>query len=99
MDLGPAAETYYRGLQNKRLNASLHVRKIMALTSVYGRDDVLRALADATAAGAFGSDYIANLLEMRRRITPEPGPLHLSRKSDLLDLEIPSPDLNLYDLE
>ena len=71
----------------------------MALLSVYGRDALLPALADAAAAGAFGSDYIANLLEVRGRPLPEVGPLHLSRKSDMLDLEIQTPDLNIYDVD
>ncbi len=97
--LGPAAENYYKGLQNKRLNFSLHIRKIMALASVYSRDDLLSAMTDAATSGAFGSDYIANILEARSRIMPEPGPLHLSRKSDLLDLEIQSPDLGIYDID
>lgn len=99
LELGSEAENYYRGLQNKRLNPGLHVRKIVALLSVYGRDPLLRALADAATAGAFGSDYIANLLEVRGRPLPEAEPLHLSRKSDMLDLEIQTPDLNLYDVD
>ena len=99
LELGSEAENYYRGLQNKRLNPGLHVRKIVALLSVYGRDPLLRALADAATAGAFGSDYIATLLEVRGRPLPEAEPLHLSRKSDMLDLEIQAPDLNLYDVD
>jgi transposase len=97
-ELGPVAETYYRGLQARRLNPATHVRKIMALSSVYGSEDLVRALEDASEAGAFGSDYIANILEVRRRVSPPPGPLHLSRKSDYLDLEIQVPDMNAYDI-
>jgi transposase len=97
-ELGPVAETYYRGLQARRLNPATHIRKIMALLSVYGPDDVIRALEDGSEAGAFGSDYIANILEVRRRISPQPAPLHLSRKSDYLDLEIQAPDMNAYDV-
>ena len=32
-------------------------------------------------------------------ILPEPGPLHLARKQDLLDLELPAPDLSVYDTQ
>lgn len=28
---------------------------------------------------------------------PEPGALHLTRRQDLLDLELPEPNLGLYD--
>jgi hypothetical protein len=81
-----------------RLNASIHIRKIMALVSVYGQDEVIRALEDATDAGAFGSDYIANILESRSRVLPQAGPLHLSRKSDFLELDIQVPDMDDYDI-
>ena len=48
--------------------------------------------------GAFSSDYITNLLEARARTLPEPSALHLTRRADLLELELPKPDLSLYDL-
>ena len=48
--------------------------------------------------GADSSDYIANILEARHRISPQPGPLHLSRKSDYLDIEIQAPDMDAYDI-
>jgi transposase len=98
LSLGSIAETYHQGLQSRRLNPGVHVRKIMAALSVYGRDELVRALEDAAASGAFGSDYIANLLEARRNAAPTPGPLHLSRKSDLLDLDVEPPDMAAYDI-
>ena len=57
-----------------------------------------RALEDACHYPAFSCEYIANLLEQRER-KPEPGALHLTRQQDLLDLELPAPDLSLYDQE
>ncbi|MBU8902356.1 MAG: IS21 family transposase [Victivallales bacterium] len=98
MELGPVADTYYQGIQTRRLNPATHIKKIMALLSVYGSDDVIRALEDGAEAGAFGSDYIANILEVRHRVSPQPGPLHLSRKSDCLDLDIQAPDMDAYDV-
>lgn len=98
MELGPVAESYYQCMQSRRLNPGIHVRKIVALLDIYGRDDTVRAMEDASDAGAFGSDYIANILEVRRRILPRPGPLHLSRKSDYLDLELDEPDMDAYDV-
>ena len=97
--LGEIAETYYQGLRTRRLNPGTHVRKIMALLAIYGRDDTIRALEDGAEAGAFGSDYIANILEMRRRVLPPPGSLHVSRKSDYLDLDIEAPDMDSYDIK
>jgi transposase len=94
--LSPQAETYYRHLAERKLSWRLHLRKIVALADVYGVEKVARALADALVYQAFSSEYIANILEQRERRLPEPGPLHLTRKQDLLDLQLPDPDLSVY---
>jgi hypothetical protein len=69
----------------------------MALAEAYGAEKVARALSDALFFQAFSSEYIANILEQRERRLPDPGPLHLARKQDLLDLQMPDPDLSVYD--
>ena len=63
----------------------------------YGLEKTARAIQDALEFGAFRCEYIANLLEQRQRLLPEPGALHLTRRQDLLDLELPEPDLGLYE--
>jgi hypothetical protein len=95
--LGGRAEVYYRHLQERRFNPRHHVAKIMALSQVYGPDKVARALDDAFEFQAFSSDYIANLLEQRARFTPQPSPLHLTRRQDLLELELAPADLSIYE--
>jgi hypothetical protein len=94
--LSPNAEAYYQALQQHRLNPRHHVQKIVALSEIYGVDAVARAMDDALVFQAFSCEYIANLLESRKRLLPEPGALHLTRRQDLLDLEMPEPDLSLY---
>lgn len=94
--LGANAQTYLQGLQEHRPNYREHIRKILALLDVHKRDEVLRALDDALEMHAFSSDYIVHILESRRRHRPEPGPLHLTRREDLLDLELSQPDLSIY---
>ena len=85
------------GLKSRRLNSAVHIRKIIALSEIYGDDAVGRAIEDAIEYQAFSSEYIANILEQRARSLPEPGALHLTRREDLLDLELPDPDLSIYD--
>jgi len=97
--LAPEAEEYYAGLVQRRMNAKLHIRKIIALAQIYEPEDVARAIKDALYFHAFSSEYILNLLEQRRNIPPEPSPLHLTRKSDLLELDIEPPDIGIYNLE
>jgi hypothetical protein len=53
-------------------------------------------MADALVYEAFAADYIANLLEQRARFTPEASALHLTRREDLLDVELQQPDLSIY---
>lgn len=95
--LSPRAIDYYRELDQRHLNAKHHVRKIVALADIHGQDAVTGAMDDALALHAVGADYIANILECRGRKLPEPGPLHLTRRADLLELKIQEPDLSIYD--
>jgi len=97
LNLTPQAQIYCRKLEEKRLNAPHHIQKILALSEIYGVDQVARALADAITFEAYGCEYIANILEQRQRIPTTPGALHLTRRQDLLDLEIPPADLSPYD--
>jgi transposase len=97
LSLSSQSQRYYQMLEDKRLNAKHHVQKIVALAEIYGDDKVARAITDACELGAVSCEYIANLLEQRARIAPEPSALHLTRNEDLLELTIQPPDLSLYD--
>jgi transposase len=97
--LSPKAEQYYQNLSQRRMNLFHHVQKIVALSEIYDPEAVARALEDAFTFQAFSCEYIVNLLEQRSRRLPEPGALHLTRREDLLDLAVPSPDLSIYHKE
>ena len=97
LGLSAKAEEYYRQLQQRRLNPKHHVQKIVALSELYGIDAVARAMEDAFTYQAFSCEYIANILQQRQNPPQEPGALHLTRQQDLLELELPAPDLSLYD--
>jgi hypothetical protein len=95
--LSPRAQAYGDGLLAKRVNARGHIRKILALAEIHGRQAVVRAIDDGLALQAFSAEYIANILTARRPIGQEPAALQLTRRSDLLELELPEPDLSIYD--
>ena len=97
LSLTPRAEGFYQGLSERRLNVLHHVRQIVALAEIYGTEQTARAIEDALEFQAFSGEYIANLLEQRQRILPEPGALHLTRRQDLLELELPEPNMGLYE--
>ena len=96
--LSPDAAAYYEGLEQRRFNARHHVRKILALADIYPADAVARAISDGLAFEAFSAEYVTNILEVRARTLPEPGPLQLTRGHDLLDIDIAPPDLNAYEM-
>ena len=97
--LSPDAQAYYDGMEQRRCNARHHVRKILALAEIYPTDAVARALSDGLAFQAFSAEYITNILETRARMLPEAGPLQLTRRHDLLDIDIAPPNLNAYEID
>ncbi|MGA6927497.1 MAG: IS21 family transposase, partial [Desulfosarcina sp.] len=99
LTLSPKSAQYYQKLEQRRMNPYHHVQKIVALSEIYDLEAVARALEDAFTFQAFSCEYIANLLEQRTRRLPEPGALHLTRREDLLDLKVESPDLTIYHKE
>lgn len=95
--LSPRAPAYWAGLQAKRANPRGHARKILALAEMHGTEAVARALDDGLQLQAFSAEYIAHMLAARRRIGSEPAALQLTRRQDLLELELPAPDLSIYE--
>jgi transposase len=98
LSLSTQAQAYYQGLA-KRFNPQHHIRKIVALSEIYDADRVARAIEDALHYQAFSCEYITNLLESRTRLLPQASALHLTRRQDLLDLDIPEPDFSVYDTD
>ncbi len=95
--LSPRAQAYREGLEARRVNARVHLRQIVALAEMHGREPVARAIDDGLELQAFSAEYIAHILAARRRTGAEPAALQLTRAADLLELEIPEPDLSIYD--
>jgi len=95
--LSGEAENYYKQLAQHRPNPFFHVRRIVALSDIYGPEKTARALCDAMGFGAYSAEYVTNLLEQRARQLPEPGVLHVTRGADLLELDIPETDLSIYE--
>ena len=98
LSLSDKAQEYYRQMEQRRMNPFHHIRQIVALSEIYPIEQVTRAIEDAFHYKAFSCEYIANLLEQRSRKGKATGALHLTRKSDLLDLTLNQPDLSIYDI-
>ena len=93
----PCAQDYRAALEAIRVDARAHLRRIVALVEMHGKDAVAQALVDGLELKAFSAEYVEHIVTARRRIGTEPGALQLTRGSDLLELELPEPDLSIYD--
>jgi len=96
LSLSDKAQDYYRQLSERRMNPFHHIQKIVALSEIYKREQVKMAIEDAFYLSAFSCEYIANILEQRTRPYKEPGAIHLTRNSDLLELSIAPQDMSIY---
>ena len=97
--LSPDATAYYVGLEQRRLNARHHVRKIPALAEIHPADAVACAISDGLAFQASRKEYITNIPETRpQRRCWNPDPCNSLVDIDLLDIDIAPPDLNAYEV-
>jgi len=86
------------GFEARRCNACSQAQKIIAFADIYGDGARHRAIEDAIDFIALSSDYIAHSLESRGRLkSPAAKPLSLTRRADLLELDLAAPDLSIYD--
>ena len=74
MALGDTAKGYFEAMTSTEINIPHHVKKIMALRDLYGKTEVLSAMEHAMNYGAFGHEYLANIIlsNRRRRSSPQP---------------------------
>jgi transposase len=94
--LGPASQSYLERLADTDRSLTRQVRELLGLIREYGPEAVSEALAKAHAAGAFGADYIANIVRqqrVRREIQP---PLRL-KDPELNELATDPLSLAQYD--
>ncbi|NUN50448.1 MAG: IS21 family transposase [Candidatus Brocadiae bacterium] len=96
--LGPEAKPYLSGLVRTELSVERHLSRILDLAATYGVAEVMGAIAKALPHGAFGADYVENIVltERRRRREEQRTPLRIARK-DLAAIDLPEQSLDHYD--
>ncbi len=87
--VGPIAESYLRGLADTDRSMTHQIRALLALVRAYNPEAVCSALTKAQAAGAFGADYIANILLQAQSPREQQPPLRL--KDPLLNELVTDP--------
>jgi len=75
--LGQAAEEYLRHLADTDRSLARQIRELLELVRQYGSEAVTTAIKKAQAQGAFGADYIANILRQEHAPRSVQPPLQL----------------------
>jgi hypothetical protein len=96
---GPLAQAFHLKLLEAPVKSSLHIRKLLALGRLYGRRQVLTAIAQALQAQIYDAAAVENLLHQSRRKDQLPSPLppQPKRRELIEQIELPEPDPGLYD--
>ena len=77
----------------------VHLRRLLHLVRLYGRQEVLAAIAQALEYQTYDAAYVETLLlqERRRRELPSPTPLRPERQELIEEIELDEPDPGDYD--
>ena len=97
--LGDVACEFHLQLQKRPVKTSHHLRRLLDLAGVYGRDDVLAAITQANRLQTYDAAYVETLLlqERRRRELPSPTPLRPARQELIDEIDIEPSDPAVYD--
>lgn len=96
--LAPEAKDYFAGLVKSELAVERHLKRILDLVATYGKAEVMGAILRAQKFGAFGSDYVENIILSERRARREGQKTQLQiRRKDLAEIDLPEQSLDHYD--
>jgi transposase len=96
--LAPEAKEYFSGLVKSELSVERHLKRILDLVATYGKAEVMGAILRALKFGAFGSDYVENIILSERRTRREGQKTQLQiKRKDLAEIDLPEQGLDHYD--
>lgn len=84
--LGEAARTFHLKLLSRPLKPQVHLRRLIKLVQLYGREDVLAAIEQANQYDTHDAEYVEAILHQQRRQCELPSPTEvLPVRSEWLD--------------
>jgi transposase len=96
---GPDAREFHLRLNSRPIKSGVHLRRLLKLAQVYGRNAVLTAIHRALELQTYDAAYVENLLlaERRRRQLPTPTLPTPKRRELIDDIELEPADPARYD--
>jgi hypothetical protein len=97
--LGEAARQFHLELRRRPVRTSVHLRRLLMLVRVYGRQDVVAAIRRALEYQTYDAAYVETILlqERRRRELPSPLAPRPKRQELMEEIELQEPDPGIYD--
>jgi transposase len=97
--LGEEAREFHLELRRQPVKTSVHLRRLLNLVHLYGRRDVVRAIARANVWKTFDAAYVETILlqDRRRRELPSPTQVRPRREELLEETDLEEPDPGKYD--
>jgi transposase len=97
--LGEVARDFHLKLRTCPVKTTLHLRRLLGLVRIYGRTEVLAAIARAHEYQTYDAAYVETILlqERRRRELPSPTPLCPKRQELIDEIEVEDADPATYD--
>jgi transposase len=97
--LGEEAIKFHLQLRRRPVKTAVHLRRLLKLVRLYGRQGVVAALARANQYQTYDAAYVETILlqERRRRELPSPTQLRPKRQDLLEDIDLEEPDPGTYD--
>jgi transposase len=97
--LGEEARRFHLELCRRPVKTSVHLRRLLNLVRLYGRQEVIAAIARANEYHTYDAAYVETILlqERRRRELPSPTELRPQRRELIEDIDFDEPDPAAYD--
>jgi hypothetical protein len=96
---GDEARKFHLGLCGRPVRTADHLRRLLELVRLYGRRDVVAAMAQANEYQTYDAAYVETILlqERRRRELPSPTQPRPQRQELIEDIDLEEPDPGAYD--
>lgn len=97
--LGEEARKFHLELCRRAVKTSVHLRRLLNLVRIYGRQEVVAAIVRANEYQTYDAAYVETILlqERRRRELPSPTAPRPKRQELMEDIDLEEPDPGVYD--